>query len=197
MTTEQPELRPKKIDLDLLPDEYKPRKVSRLTTVLVIVVVAMVCLAGLLFFLKSNADGKIESLEDELVTVTADYNGAVKLVKDGKALQDQIDAAESTLEAIEGDYQIYQEDLIKWSVIIKQIDEAIPGTRLSLKSIKQGSGYSLTLVGTANEDNYVYNYATNLEENEYFWDVTVKSIVSSGASSSFTITMQYGSGGGQ
>jgi len=196
MTTEQPELRPKKIDLDLLPDEYKPRKVSRLTTVLVIVVVVMVCLAGLLFFLKSNADGKIESLEDELVTVTADYNGAVKLVKEGKALQDQIDAAESKLEAIEEDYVIYKEDLIVWSVIIKEIDDAIPGTRLSLKSITQ-SGSSITLQGSANEDSYIWNYATNLEEKEYFWDVTPTSIVSTGASSSFTITMKYGSGGGQ
>ena len=196
MTTEQPELRPKKIDLDLLPDEYKPRKVSRVTTVLVIVVVVMVCLAGLLFFLKSNADGKIESLEDELVTVTADYNGAVKLVKDGKALQGQIDAAEGKLEAIEEDYVIYKEDLIVWSVIIKEIDDAIPGTRLSLKSITQ-SGSSITLQGTANEDSYIWNYATNLEEKEYFWDVTPTSIASTGASSSFTITMKYGSGGGQ
>ena len=196
MTTEQPELRPKKIDLDLLPDEYKPRKVSRVTTVLAIVVVVMVCLAGLLFFLKSNADGKIESLEDELVTVTADYNGAVKLVKDGKALQGQIDAAEGKLEAIEEDYVIYKEDLIVWSVIIKEIDDAIPGTRLSLKSITQG-GSSITLQGSANEDSYIWNYATNLEEKEYFWDVTPTSIVSTGASSSFTITMKYGSGGGQ
>ena len=196
MTTEQPELRPKKIDLDLLPDEYKPRKVSRVTTVLVIVVVVMVCLAGLLFFLKSNADGKIESLEDELVTVTADYNGAVKLVKEGKALQDQIDAAESKLEGIEEDYVIYKEDLIVWSVIIKEIDDAIPGTRLSLKSITQ-NGDSITLKGTANEDSYIWNYATNLEEKEYFGNVTPTSIVSTGASSSFTITMDYGSGGGQ
>jgi Tfp pilus assembly protein PilN len=196
MTTEQPELRPKKIDLDLLPDEYKPRKVSKVTTVLVIVVVVMVCLAGLLFFLKTNVDGKIESLEDELVTVTADYNGAVKLVKDGKALQDQIDAAESKLEAIEEDYVIYKADLIVWSVIVKEIDDAIPGTRLSLKSITQ-SGSSITLQGTANEDSYIWNYATNLEEKEYFWDVTPTSIVSTGASSSFTITMKYGSGGGQ
>ncbi len=195
MTTEQPELRPKKIDLDLLPDEYKPRKVSRLTTVLVIVVVLMVCLAGLLVFLKTNVDGKIESLEDELVTVTADYNGAVKLVKDGKALQDQIDTAESKLEAIKQDYEIYKADMV-WSVIIKEIDDAIPGTRLRLSSITQ-SGTSISLVGTTNEDSYIWNYATNLEEKEYFWDVTPTSIVSTGASSSFTITMKYGSGGGQ
>jgi len=196
MTTEQSELRPKKIDMDLLPDEYKPRKVSRLTTVLVILVVLMVCLAGLLFFLKSNVDGKIESLEDELVTVTADYQSTVKLVKEGKSLQDQIDAAESKLAAIEEDYAIYQENVIVWSVIIKEIDDAIPGTRLSLKSIDQ-SGASITLKGTANEDSYIWNYATNLEEKEYFWDVTPTSIVSTGASSSFTITMKYGSGGGQ
>jgi len=196
MTTEQPELRPKKVDLDLLPDEYKPRKVPKSITIMVIVVVVMVCLAGLFIFLKTNADSKIGTLEDELVTVTAEYNAARKLVTEGKALQGQIDAAEDTLEAIEGDYAIYQEDLILWSVIIKEIDEAIPGTRLSLKSITQ-SGSSINLVGTANEDNYVYNYATNLEESEYFWGVTVKSIVSSGASSSFTITMKYGSGGGQ
>ena len=196
MTTEQPELRPKKIDLDLLPDEYKPRKVSKVTTVLVTLVVLMVCLAGLLIFLKTNIDGKIGSLEDELFTVKADYNDAVKLVKDGKALQVQIDAAESKLEAIEEDYEIYQEDLIVWSVIIKEIDDAIPGTRLRLSSITQ-SGSSLTLQGTANEDSYIWNYATNLEEKEYFWDVTPTSIVSTGASSSFTITMKYGSGGGQ
>ena len=196
MTTEQPELRPKKVDVDLLPDEYKPRKVSRLTTVLVGVVVVMACLAGLLVFLKTNTDGKIESLDDELATVTADYQSTAKLVKEGKSLQGQIDAAESKLEAIEEDYAIYQEDLIVWSVIIREIDDAIPGTRLTLKSITQ-SGSSITLQGTANEDSYVWNYATNLEEKEYFWDVTPTSIVSTGASSSFTITMKYGSGGGQ
>ena len=196
MTTEQPELRPKKVDVDLLPDEYKPRKVSRLTTVLVGVVVVMACLAGLLVFLKTNTDGKIESLEDELAIVTADYQSTAKLVKEGKSLQDQINAAESKLEAIEEDYAIYQEDLIVWSVIIREIDDAIPGTRLSLKSIMQ-SGSSMTLQGTANEDSYIWNYATNLEEKEYFWDVTPTSIVESGGSSSFTITMKYGSGGGQ
>jgi Tfp pilus assembly protein PilN len=196
MTTEQPELRPKKVDVDLLPDEYKPRKVSRLTTVLAIMVVVMVCLAGLLVFLKTNTDSKIESLEDELAIVTADYQSTAKLVKEGKSLQDQINAAESKLEAIEGDYAIYQEDLIVWSVIIKEIDDAIPGTRLSLKSITQ-SGSSITLQGTANEARYIYDYATNLEEKEYFWDVTPTSIVESGGSSSFTITMKYGSGGGQ
>jgi len=196
MVTEQPELRPKKVDLDLLPDEYKPRKVPKLSTVLVVVVVLMVCLAGLFIFLKMNADSQIESLEDELDTVTAEYQAARNIVTEGKALQAQIDAAESKLEAIEGDYVIYQEDLILWSVIIKEIDDAIPGTRLSLKSIKQ-SGSSITLQGTAKEDNFIWNYAINLEEKEYFWDVTVKSIVSTGASSSFTITMKYGSGGGQ
>ena len=196
MATEQPELRPKKVDLDLLPDEYKPRKVSKTSTVLVILVVLMVCLAGLFIFLKINVDGKIGSLEDELVTVTADYQAARNIVTEGKELQGQIDAAESKLEAIEEDYLIYQEELILWSVIIKEIDDAIPGTRLSLKSITQ-SGSSITLQGTAKEDNYVYNYATNLQEKDYFWDVTVKSIVSGGASSSFTITMKYGSGGGQ
>jgi Tfp pilus assembly protein PilN len=196
MVTEQPELRPKKVDLDLLPDEYKPRKVSKTSTVLVIVVILMVCLAGLFIFLKTNTDSQIDSLEDELVTVTAEYNAARNVVTEGEALQGQIDAAESKLEAIEEDYAIYQEDLILWSVIIKEIDDAIPGTRLSLKSITQ-SGPSINLVGTANEDRYIENYAINLRENEYFWDVTVKSIVSSGASSSFTITMKYGSGGGQ
>jgi len=196
MVTEQPELRPKKVDLDLLPDEYKPRKVSKTSTVLVVLVVVMVCLAGLFIFLKMNADSQIESLEDERDTVTAEYQAARNIVTEGKALQAQIDAAESKLEAIEGDYVIYQEDLILWSVIIKEIDDAIPGTRLSLKSIKQ-SGSSITLQGTAKEDNFIWNYAINLEEKEYFWDVTVKSIVSTGASSSFTITMKYGSGGGQ
>ena len=197
MVTEQPELRPKKVDLDLLPDEYKPRKVSKLTTVLVILVVLMVCLAGLLIFLKTDVDGKNSSLEGELATVTSEYQKTVNLVNEGKALQAQIDAAESKLEAIEQDYLIYQENLILWSVIIKEIDDAIPGTtRLSLKSITQ-SGVSITLLGTADEDSYIWNYATNLEEKEYFWDVTPTSIVSTGASSSFTITMKYGSGGGQ
>jgi Tfp pilus assembly protein PilN len=197
MATEQPELRPKKVDLDLLPDEYKPRKVSKLTTVLVIVVILMVCLAGLLIYLKTDADSKNSSLEGELATVTSEYQKTVNLVNEGKALQTQIDAAESKLEAIEQDYLIYQENLILWSVIIKEIDDAIPGTtRLSLKSITQ-SGVSITLLGTADEDSYIWNYATNLEEKEYFWDVTPTSIVSTGASSSFTITMKYGSGGGQ
>ncbi len=87
MATEQPELRPKKVDLDLLPDEYKPRKVSKLSTVLVVLVVVMVCLAGLFIFLKTNTDSQIESLEDELVTVTAEYQAARnKLILQGPDL---------------------------------------------------------------------------------------------------------------
>ena len=193
MTTEQPELRPKTIDLDLLPDEYKPRKVSRLTTVLVILVVLMVCLAGLLIYLKTDVDSKNSSLEGELATVTSEYQKTVNLVNEGKAIQAQIDAAESKLEAIEQDYLIYQEQLIVWSIIIKEIDDAIPGTRLTLKSITQ-SGSSITLQGTANEDRYIHDYAINLEEKENFWDVTPTSFSATG---SFTITMKYGSGGGQ
>jgi hypothetical protein len=78
---------------------------------------------------------------------------------------------------------------ILWSEIITELDDAVPGLSMALETITQ-QDLEIIITGTATEDNYIYNFATNLEEKEHFWDVRVMSIVSSGGESSFNISSQ-------
>jgi Tfp pilus assembly protein PilN len=197
MTSQQlPERRPKKIDLNLLPPEYLPRKVSRLNIALVILIVLTLCLSVLFVFLKADVDAESTALQRELNGLNAQLNDLYALKRDTDALQAQIDAAKSALEAIEQDYQTIIQNRVLWSEIVEEIDDAIPGKRVTLKSIVQ-SGSGVTLQGTATRDDYVWAYATALEESEYFSGVTPQSIVDTGEEVSFTITLRLSGGGGQ
>lgn len=197
MTSQQlPERRPKLIDLNLLPAEFLPRKVSKLNVVLVILVVVMLCLPLPLIFLKADVDADIAPLETKHNQLKAKLFELNTIKIEGEALEAQIIAAENALAAIEQDYETFLQSLVLWSEIIWEIDDLIPGKRVTVSKIQQG-GSGITLEGSATKDDYVWDYATALDESECFSGVTPTSIVVTGAGVTFTMTVPFSEGGCQ
>lgn len=196
MTSQQlPERRPKLIDLNLLPPQYLPRKVSRLSIALVILIVLLLCLPVLFIFLKADVDAESAALQTELNGLQVQLNDLYNTKREADALQAQIDTLNSALAAIEQDYQTFIQDRVLWSEIVEEIDRILPGTRVTLGAITQ-AGSTITLTGTATRDSYVYDYATDLEESEYFSEADVTSL-DTGDWTSFTMTVHLSGGGGQ
>ena len=115
--------------------------------------------------------------------------------READALQAQIDTLNSALAAIEQDYQTFIQNRVLWSEIVEEIDRILPGTRVTLGTIRQ-AGSTITLTGTATRDRYVEEYATALEESVYFSEAYVTSL-DTGEEASFTMTVHLSGGGGQ
>ena len=190
-----PERRPKKIDLNLLPPKHLPRKVSRLSIVLVILIVLLLCLPVLSVFLKADVDAESAALQTKSAGLKAQLNALYVIKSEADALQAQIDTAKNVLAVIEQDYQTFIQNRVLWSDIVEEIDRILPSTRVTLQSIVQ-SDSKLTLEGTATRASYVYHYATALRESEYFSKVDITSL-DTGEEASFTMTVHLSSGGGQ
>ncbi len=168
MTSQQlRERRPKKIDLNLLPPEYLPRKVSKLSIALVTATIVLACLIVPLIMLKMDVTADCAPLETELNQLNARLNELNALALQAEAIQAQIDAAESKLAAMEADYETFNSSLVNWAEIIEEIDNLLPGTRVTLTSISQEES-EVTLVGTATKRIYVLEYAEDLEASDYF-----------------------------
>lgn len=191
-----PERRPKKIDLNLLPPEYLPRKLPKLSIALVILIVVAACLPFPIVLLKADVDAQCAPLETRLAGLEDEYGRLLSLSIEARELQDQIDAAESKLATMDQDYETFQDNLVLWSEIIAEIEDALPGKKVTLTSITQ-KGSEITLVGTATRVDYVWDYATALKESEYFSGVTPTSIVDTGVAVSFTMIVPLSGGGGE
>ena len=195
MTSHQlPERRPKLIDLNLLPSEYQPRKIPKLSIYLVILTIVLACLIAPLVFLKSNADAECTPLEWELNQLDSQYRALLPLSTQASKLQNQIDAFENLLLAINKDYETFQDNLVLWSEIIEEIDDLIPGKRVTLSSITVAAG-KITLVGTATKDDYVWDYITDLEDSPYFSGVKTTKWAVTGGGVSFTLIVTLSGGG--
>lgn len=198
MVSEQPvERRPKIVDLNLLPPEYLPRKISKLTVALVILVIVMLALPGPFIWLRAGVQAETAPLETELAQL--EIVEAQWLAKGPEAAQLRADiaAAKALLATIDQDYETFVASLVLWSDIVDDIDEARPGKRITVEQIEQ-RGTEVTIEGTATKRAYVYDYAMNLEETERFnIPVIIESMDDTGSVIEFVIVAYLSSGGGQ
>ena len=176
MTSEQlPERRPQKIDLNILPPEFLPKKASRLSILLVMVAIILACLAVPSIALKMDVNSKTAPLEDELAELTAQYNELKQEEQQANNLQNQIDDLKKSWDNMQEDYQIYVDGILLWSDIIAEVDDLIIGDRITLDNIDQkGSELELKLSGSGKQGIYIYDYAIALEESPYFMDVIIE-----------------------
>jgi len=189
-----PERRPKLIDLNLLPLELQPRKVSKLSIGLVILTIVLACLIVPFIFMKANVDAECKPLQEEHDQLKTELNALYAIKRDADALQAQIDAAESKLATIKQDYETFQDNLLLWAEIIEEIDEVIPGKKVTLQSITQKQ-FDITLTGTATKDDYAWDFITDLENSPYFSGVKTTKWAVTGAGVSFTMIATLSGGG--
>ena len=174
MTSEQlPERRPAKIDIDLLPSEYKPPKAVRLNFILVLVAIVLAILIAPIVILDMDASSQIGPLEDTLDLRNAELSELYGKQAQALALQVQIDAADNKLNRMEQDYDIFQGNLVLWSEIIEEIDDLLPAA-ITLTSVTAGTDSGITLIGNTEDLETAYKYTLDLEDSDYFSDATIE-----------------------
>ena len=197
MTSEQPtERRPKKLDFNLLPPEYLPRKLSKVTIYLVILLVVLLAVPGPLIYLRSGVQAETAPLETELAQLKVQEAQWLAKGPEATQLRTDIANAEALLDTIDQDYETFLESIVIWSEIVYDIDDVRPGKRITVEEIEQDDS-TITLVGTATKRAYVYDYALSLEDTGWFViPVVIESMEDTGSAIEFEIVATLDSGGG-
>jgi len=165
-----PERRPKKIDLNLLPAEFRPVKKSRLSLILYITIFVLVCAIAPLIIMKSGVDSDSNSLKAELPILQQQLATLQANQNEADAIKSQITAAQDQLATAKADDQIFHNDSMLWSQVITEIDNLVPGSKITLSSIGT-SADTVSLPGTSTRKMYVYDFVVALGESDFFTDV--------------------------
>lgn len=203
MTLQQiAEKRPRKIDLNLLPPEYRPAKKSKLSVILALIMVILVCALIPLAIAKFGVDNDIKPMKAQITSLDATIQANAANNKEAASIQEMIDETNSEMATVESNYSTVVNSKLLWSQIISELNDLTPYSKITLTGISisstcaapsgtcpSGSGPVITLVGTTQKQQYVVDYATTLEASPFFINVNPSFTGSGGGSLvSFTIT---------
>ena len=202
MTLQQiAERRPRKIDLNLLPPEYRPAKKPKLSIILTLVTVILVCALLPLIIAKAGVDNDIKPMREEITHLDATIQANAAINQQAAVIQKMIDANNSKMAVMESSYNTLISTRLLWSQIISEINDLTPYSKITLTGLSisgpclsptgacpAGSGPVITFTGTSTKQQYVIDYATTLEESPFFINVNPNS-VSSGGGALVTFTI--------
>jgi hypothetical protein len=168
MTTQElPERRAPKIDLNLLPDEYLPRKKSRWGLLLVLLVVVLACVPWPFLIMKSDVDADNRRLEAEQASLQAEFNAIMKDAVEAADLQKKIDGANAGWNDILADWELFQASIRTWSEIMYDVQQLPRGSLGYLESITQNKD-TITIVGWFAREQFIYEYSLMLADTGHF-----------------------------
>jgi Tfp pilus assembly protein PilN len=185
MTLQQiAERRPRKIDLNLLPPEYRPVKKSKLSLILVLVAVILVCASVSLIILKFGVDSDIKPMREQITSLDATIDANAANNQAASAIQTMINDNISKMAVMQANYSTAVNSRILWSQLIAEINELTPYSKIAVTSIApagtciapagicpSGSEPVITLIGISLKQQYILDYATILEESPFFKNV--------------------------
>ena len=162
------ERRPKKIDLNLLPPEYRPPKKSYLGPILYTLVFVLACVMAALIVIKSGVNSDIKSLNTDLANLQQQMNTLMANKNEADPIKAQISAAQSQLSKTQADYDYFINNHTIWSQIITEINDLIPGKKVTLTSITASAGNVVIMSGNSSKKINAYNYIVSLEDSGLF-----------------------------
>jgi Tfp pilus assembly protein PilN len=165
-----PERRPKKIDLNLLPSEFRPVKKSKLSLILYITIIVLVCAIAPLIIMRSGVDSDSNAITAEQISLLFQLSTLQANKNEADAIKSQITAAQDQLANVKSDEQTFLNSSILWSQVITEIDDLVPGKKITLSNIGT-TATGVSLPGTATRKIYVYDFAVALEASEFFTNV--------------------------
>jgi Tfp pilus assembly protein PilN len=152
MTLQQtPERRPKKIDLNLLPSEYRPPKKSYLGIILYLIIAVLICAMIPLLIMRSGINSELKSLPGNIASLV-------------------LQLSELQVNKDEEDYQSFVANRSTWSQIVTEIYDLVPGKKITLESISP-SVDKVMISGISTKRVYLYDYIVSLEESDFFSNV--------------------------
>ena len=168
MTTQElPERRPPKIDLNLLPPEYQPKKKSRWGLLLVLLVVILACAPWPFLILKADVDADNRKLESQKATLQSEYNILVADAGEAADIQKQIDSANRQWNDMLEDWALFQASLREWSEIFYDVQQLPRGSLGYINSITQNKEV-ITINGWFAKEQFIYEYSLMLSDTGHF-----------------------------
>lgn|GEM_PF-1196076 len=169
MTLQQTvERRPKKIDLNLLPPEFRPVKKSKLGLILSLTIIVLIVAMVFMIITKSSVNSDRKSLITELTGLQTQLLALQANKNQADSIKSQITATEAQLDATIADDKTFHNDSIIWSQVVTEIDDLIPSSKITLDSITVATDRSISLPGTSTKKMYVYDLLLALNESDFF-----------------------------
>jgi len=168
MTTQElPERRSPRIDLNLLPAEYLPKKRSPLVLVLVLVVVVLVCAPWPFLIMWMDVSSDNSKLEDEKTSLQNEYNVLVAKAGEASGLEKQIADANLQWESMLWDWEVLQANQRVWSEIMYDVQQLPRGALGELNTITQKDD-EISIDGWFSREEFIYEYSLMLADTEHF-----------------------------
>lgn len=161
--------RPRLIDLNLIPPEYRRRPLPLLTTGLAVLTLGCVLLLYVLFYGKTYTDLEVSRLSTRVSQARAVVQTATG---DPATL-----AEREKLQAMRRDYQILAERQIHWGDVYQTIGDVPPG--VILRSASQ-AGFGVTITGSAINAAAAARYVDQLRSSGLFVSASIQMRPASG-----------------
>jgi len=162
-----------KVDMNLLPEEYRPKRWALPLTVGLIIVILAVGYYGYGFYGRNvAAQGELEQLQSQLDSINAEIQQVLNdpTIEEYKTQIAEAEAEIDRLQVMEQDYEIRNADRVYWKPVLQVVRELAP-TDVKLTSFEQNDK-ELTVEGelTGEVENaiIIVEYAQLLEKRGIF-----------------------------
>ena len=164
--------RPRLVDLNLIPPEYRRRPFPVLTSGLALLALGSLLLLYAIFYAKSYSDLEVSGLSTRVSQARAIVQTATG---DPAAL-----AQREKLQAMRDDYQILAQRQVHWGDVFQTIGDVPPG--VVVKSASQ-AGFGITITGSAIDQDAAARYVNQLESSGLFINASLQMNPASGTTS--------------
>jgi Tfp pilus assembly protein PilN len=162
------------IDINILPEQYRPRELPRRVIALSLVAAMLAILIVPLYFVSASMRGDAASLEAEIQSVQDDLAKVNTPAPEVQELMDNLASTQEVANKLEETHSTIAADRADWPAVMAAISDYNPD-QLTLDSLAQTDS-TITLKGQAVEKSAVDAYANDLEKTGVFASVNIQSI---------------------
>lgn len=170
-----PETRqPNFIDLNILPEQYRPRRVPASTIILWLVAIGFAFLLIAFNFLSANIREDIIRLEADLQAAQEDLDTVSTPAPEVQELMNTLAQVQESASELQEAYPTIVAGRMDWAAVMAVISNYDPA-QLTLTSITQADN-QITLKGRATDNSAVFSYVDALEASGLFSRVDLRSV---------------------
>ena len=162
------------IDINILPEQHRPRQLSRRVIILSLIAISLATLIFPLYLVSASIRGYIDSLETEYQSAQNALATVSTPAPEVLELMDTLSQAQETGGELDEAYSTITADRTDWPAVMAAIGNYDPD-ELALDSLTQADN-RITLNGRAIDRSVVIAYADSLRLSDLFSSVEVQSI---------------------
>lgn len=168
------ETRPRPVDLNLLPPEYRRRPGGGLAPILALVLLALVVGALAILQLRVRSDDELARWSARLGRAQTTQSALAVVETSAQEYQGRAAALQQKMDVMQADYLDLANRRVSWSQVYQAIVNAAPPD-MGMASIQQRN-YQLLVQGTGSSDASITGFAQKLNGSQLFSSVVIQSI---------------------